>query len=294
VRSRSDASFLSVAGDGFWAAVIHDPLPIGLVAVGLVAGTSVLLDVVPSGPLLLAAFSGTALVYGIDRVLSRSPEDRLNRPERVAWRRRRGGVFWVEGAGLVGALVYALLHLRPATIGVAAVLGAVGVLHSVRALPGGRRLKALGGIKPFIVAGVWSVGAVALPVVEARAPVTVAVGALCAYRFVFILPNILLADWADREGDAAAGLNPWAVRWSRHSLRVVSTTLLGMGVLGAGIGVFFLGASVLLLVDAVGYGLMVLGVWRLSPEVSSAHAFLLDFLVAWPIVVWGVQVLGVA
>lgn len=263
-------------------------------AVGLVAGTSVLLDVVPSGPLLLAAFCGTALVYGIDRVLSRSPEDRLNRPERVAWRRRRRGIFWVEGAGLVGGLVYALLHLRPATIGVAAVLGAVGVLHSVRALPGGRRLKALGGLKPFIVAGVWSGGAVALPVIEARAPVTVAVGALCAYRFVFILPNILLADWADREGDAAAGLNPWALRWSRHSLRVVCTTLLGAGMLGAGVGAVFLGAPALLILDAVGYGLMAAGTWTLYPDTSPAHAFLLDLVVAWPIVVWGVHVLGVA
>ncbi len=163
-------------------------------------------------------------------------------------------------------------------------------MHVLPLLPGGRRLKSAGLFKPLSVVATWALGAVVLPVVEAGAPLTLAVGGLVGYRFLLILPNVLLADWADREGDAAAGVGSWALRWSRRSVQGTSTVLLGVALMGAVLAVGW-GAPLLLLLDAVGGVLMGAAVWLLRPEADALHLLWLDLIVAWPVmdglVLWG-------
>jgi 4-hydroxybenzoate polyprenyltransferase len=270
----------------------HDPLPVGGIAVALMLGTTALLGLPVDGPLLGLACCGTALVYLADRALGLSPEDRVNRPGRRRWRRRFRGWIRVEAALLALAAAVLVPLLQWKTLTVAAALGGVGALHVLPVLPGGSRLKAVGFLKPYAVAGVWAVGAVLLPVVEAGRSVTAPVLWLTAYRFALILPNLLLADWADRAGDAAAGLRTWAQGWSRRSVQGAGTGLLAVALLGAGGAVAMGAAPPLLLVDAVGGLLLGGALWRLRPGASAGHALLLDLLVGWPVVTWGVWVLG--
>jgi 4-hydroxybenzoate polyprenyltransferase len=152
-------------------------------------------------------------------------------------------------------------------------------------------LKTLGLGKPLVVAGAWALGAAVLPAIEAGQSITLEIIGLAGYRLAFILPNVLLADWGDREGDAAAGLRPWTEAGTGRLLRIGVTALL---LTGAGLAVGLSRGAIpawLLLIDGLGLVWMGGAVWGLEPERPS-HRWLMDLVVAWPVVPalvnWGI------
>lgn len=283
--SESGVSLLPRCSSG-WSFLRHDPLIIGGVALALTLGTTALLGLSVDEPLLGVAFCGTALLYLADRGLGLSPEDRANRPGRGRWFRQHQGWVRAEAVGLTSGLLLLLPLLQWYTIILSVVLGSIGLVYVLPLLPTGRRLKSTGLFKPVSVATAWALGAVILPVVECGEPLTLAVWGLIAYRVLLIVPNVLLADWADREGDAAAGVETWALRWSWRSVQGTSTVLIGMALLGAVVAVGWGAAPLILLLDAFGGVLMGVAVWRLQPEADSLHVLWLDLIVAWPVVDW--------
>jgi len=264
---------------GIGAACVHDPALVGGVAVALMLGTYGLFGVPVDLPLVVAGFCGTTLTYLFDRVWADPPEDRVNRPARVAWVRAHPRWLAAE-AGLLFALGGAMgLYLAPTTLVWVGALGMVAGLHVVRQGQGG-----LGGVpKPVVLAGAWAVGGALLPLVDAGRPLGLEALLFCGYRGGFILPNLLLADWADRKGDAAAGLTPWAVGWTARQVRWTATASLLLAAAAAG-GWGALGAPLLLVVlDAVGLLLMAGVVWGLEPT-QPRTLLLADLVVAWPLV----------
>lgn len=252
-------------------------------------GTGALMQVSVSAPLLVAAFCGTALVYGADRGVVAGPEDEWNRPRRTRWVRAHRAWLYGEGVVLGGIGLLALSALRPRTLVWAGAVAGLGGLHL---MSGGtsRLLPPLGVGKPLLVAGTWAVGSTLLPLVEAGAPLGGAAWALAGYRLLFILPNVLLSDWGDRAGDRAAGLSPWTVWGTGRGLRWGATALLVGAILGA-VGAGWQGGRPLLWgVDAGGALLMIVAVWGATPQ-RAAHRFGLDAIVAWPVVTalaaWG-------
>jgi 4-hydroxybenzoate polyprenyltransferase len=273
----------TLAAEGEWAAALcHDPLPIGGVAVALLLGTYALLGVAPSLPLLVAGFCGVALVYSVDRGVVVSPEDAVNHPGRQRWVREHRRWLGLERVGLLLGGGVALSFLSMKTVLWAGVGALLAGLHLLPAGRWGRPLKRTGLAKPLAVAAAWAVGGTVLPVVEAGGGVSVEVAVLAGYRLLFILPNVLLADWGDRRGDAAAGLRPWADGGRGTGLRWAATGLLG-GAAGLAVALHaMIGATGLLLVDALGLLWMGGAVWWLDPE-RPRHRLLLDLLVAWPL-----------
>ena len=269
---------------------MYDPLPIGGIAIALMLGTYGLFNPVASIPLLLAAGCGTALVYSVDRWGVHSPEDAINHPKRRRWGKEHRRWLVVEAMLLLVVGSGAVAHLRPATVLAAGGLSLLAGLHLVSVKRWGRPLKAWGMGKPVIVASAWAMGSTLLPVIEAGKGVGSKEIVFTGYRFLFIVPNVLMADWADRAGDAAVGLQTWTTGWTRRKLQVVSTFLLGLGMAGA-VGAVYGGFTPLLLIDAFGLSLMLAAVWRVHPGASPRRLFLLDVIVAWPVVVWAVTVL---
>ncbi len=263
------------------AFLLHDGLPIGGIAVGVMLGTYALLGATPSGPLLVLAFCGTALVYQFDRTLGFSPEDRYNRPERHAWGRAHRGFVWSTALLCIAAAGVALTMIRPAVVLAGAALGALGLLYVAPVL--GRRLKSLGWGKPLVVAGTWALGGVLLPALEAGRAVTLGVVALVAYRFVIVLANALLADWADRVGDTKAGLRTVAARWPARAVFRRVRGLLGAALVG-GVAVAVGYGLPLLGVDLVGVVLMLGIVGRIEARATPMRRLALDAVVAWPLV----------
>lgn len=288
-------------------------MTVGLIAVALVLGNSVLLGVPLSLPLLTAAFCGSSLVYWSDRVLGYSPEDIDAHPDRVAWVRSHRTVLTVEAAALSAGLLFVLPMLRVDTLMAAALCGLLGLVHVVPVLPGRRRMKALPWGKRTSIAATWAVGSTVLPWLEhgrlaevdlpaaglpeaglpeagawAGGEASVFVLALLtAGRGLLVWANVALADWADRDGRYSTELRGIAEdrrpRQSEGSVRrgaVVAAAVGGGCALAAGM----LGPAPLSLamVDALGAGVMALAVTRLHPSRHPQHLLWLDLAVAWP------------
>lgn len=259
----------------------HDPLPVGVVALCLMLGTYGLLEIPVDFALLSAALCGTTLAYLVDRERPSSPEDRVNHPERLAWVASHREWLAVEAAVLFAAGCASVLYLSWEVL-IAAV--ALGVLAGLHVLPGEAGVLQRGGIaKPVSIAGAWAVGGTILPLIEAGHFVGAGGFLFALYRFLFILPNLLLADWADRSGDARADGRSWTSGWSARRVRWVATGLLGIALCGAGLWAVASLRPTLVIVDAVGIVLMLAVVWGLNVDRPS-HAFLADLVVGWPAV----------
>ncbi|MCS3657697.1 hypothetical protein [Salinibacter ruber] len=262
-------------------ALYHDPAPVGGVAVALLTGTYGLFGLPVDLPLLVVGFCGVTLIYAADRVWGSAPEDRVNRPDRVAWVRAHQGWLAVETMGLFAVGGALLPYLAWPTLLWTAVLGSVAVLH-VRWGAGGRPVL-VGLAKPGAIATTWAAGGALLPFVEAGAPVGIGAFLFFGARTLFILPNLLLADWGDRRGDIKAGLAPWAPRWTLRRVRWAATGGLAAAALGALGWAVVARAPVLVGIDAVGLLLMGGTVWGMDPT-RPRDAFLADLVVAWPVV----------
>ena len=279
-----------IDGPGWWEALYHDPLPVGGIAVALMLGTSALVRVPVSFPLIIAGFCGAALVYSFDRSATASPEDNWNHPRRRAWVRTHRGWLTAEGVALFFGGTVALFFLASDTLLVVGGLAGAAGVHLALGRSDGALRTAFGVGKPVLITAAWAVGGVFLPVMEAGASVTGGVGVLLAARLLFVLPNVLLSDWGDRKGDAAAGLHSWTVWGTARGLRLVATGLLLGALTAMGTAGLWFDRFLLFAVDALGPLLMLGVVWTVDPE-RPAHRFLLDAIVAWPgvtaLVAWG-------
>jgi len=277
----ADPSSSPVLRSGLSAALYHDPAVVGGVAVALMLGTMGLFGLPVDLPLLVAGFCGTTLTYLADRAWSAVPEDRVNRPGRVAWIRAHPRWLAAESAVLLPVGGAMLLYLDPLTILCTMGLGVVAGGHVL--LRGRGEASFWGFPKPVAIAAAWAAGGALLPLVEAGPPLGVGALLFFCYRGLFILPNLVLADWADRQGDAAAGLAPWAAGWTARQVRWVATTSLLVAALGAAIWAFSGTMPLLVGVDAVGLLLMAGVVWGLDPK-RPYTAVLADLVVGWPLV----------
>lgn len=261
------------------AALYHQPSVVGCVAVGLMLGTAGLFSISVDVSLLVAGFSGTTLAYMLDRVWARSPEDAINHPLRVRWVESHLCWLAVETVllfAVAGASVFFLnWKVQVGTL----VLGGVALFH---VWPQGTGfIQRRGMTKPLIIAAAWAVGGTLLPLLEAGIALWPGFLLFVVYRFLYILPNLLLSDWTDRRGDTAAGLNPWARRWTHQEVRWMATTGLAFALIGAGVWASVGVVPLLVGIDAVGLVLMTIIVWAFDLG-RLGHAFLSDLVVGWP------------
>ncbi len=266
---------------GIVAVLCHDPALVGGVAVALMLGTYGLFGLPVDLPLLVAGFCGTTLAYLVDRGWAYSPEDRVNRPGRMAWTRAHMRWLTAETTVLFALGGAMAPYLNGSTLLCTGLLGSVALLQVWPLGPGGAFL---GGIlKPIAIAGAWAAGGALLPLIEAGQSLGAGPMLFFGCRWLFILPNLLLADWGDRVGDAEAGLAPWAAGWTVRQVRWMATISLLLAATGAVI--WAVGGTIPLLVgfDALGLVLMAGVVWGLDPA-RPRTALLADLVVGWPLV----------
>lgn len=257
------------------AIVYYSNLAIPFVAAGLTLATIVALGIEPSAWVLALVTSGAYLIYVVERAWLMGPEDVHNHPDRVAWivRHRSGMILTTMGAVAVHALALsrvASVQLIP----IVALLVAVAGVYCLPILPGGERLKSIWFLKPFIIAAAWSLGTVVLPALVVGQLEPGLIYTLCFYRFLFLLPNTLLADVPDVAGDATVGLATIASRLS-ESVPLVAQVIAGLlPVVG-----FLLWAltdlSWYIVIDSL-IGLVFLGAYRAARKEGTAPRIFYD------------------
>ncbi|MEZ4700084.1 MAG: UbiA family prenyltransferase [Rhodothermales bacterium] len=270
--------------------LLYGNLQIPLVAAGLLGATPLWFDAPLQGPLMLAGAGGAFLLYQIDRAWHTSAEDAHNQPDRLQWvhRHRRYTLFSTLASLL--AIGVAWPYLSPRTLGAGAVLGVAGVLYLFPLLPGKTRLKGNWLIKPLAIAGGWALGATLLPTLEAGRLPDGQVALLFVYRLLFLLPNVLLADWPDRDGDRREGLRSVAQFLGETSMRRVAQLTCGAALAVGGVLAWRSGWPPPAWIDLAGPVIMALLVSRPMPASRWFYTLALDLAAAWPLV--GVAIAG--
>lgn len=256
----------------------------GLVAVGFMLGTYAILDLPVHLPLLVLGGCGTFLVYQADRSLFISPEDRFNHPERISWARDHSLYLVVSSVVACGVAIAMLFLVGPP---VRWFVGTYALAGAAYAIPGFRDRFRSTGVhlgKPVIVALGWSLGGVMLPVVQAGAIPYPAAVLLVLYRFGFVFPNPLLADWFDRSGDTRTGIFTPAAFMSATSLQQISQLVLVLIIAGAVVAIIGWEAPNVLWIDLLGPLFMVMMVSRRLSPARWFYQIALDGIVAWPAV----------
>lgn len=262
----------------------HSGLLAGGVALSVILGTYALTGLAPSGPILGLAGCGTLLVYLLDRTWFAGPEDRVNKPERVAWvRRHRRGLLVTALAAGAGA-GWAALLLRPETLLLAAALGLCGGAYALPVLRGNLRVKQVRHLKPVLIGLAWTVGGVWLPLVEAGRPGHAWVLPLMLYRLMYVLPNLFLADIPDWEGDGQAGAHNLADPAERDGRLRRVRALVGLGLAGGLLWAGLLKGPRLLLVDLIGLFAMLALLARPYGRPGWYYTLVNDLVVGWPLV----------
>lgn len=267
---------------GLRNALMYSNVHIAFVAVCFLAGTYAVLELPLSIPLLVAAGSGAFLIYQLDRAFLSSPEDALNNAERQAWVASHKRYVWSSALIAVLLVGASLPGIRLHTLIGGLLLALVGGSYMLPLLPQRRRLKGIGSLKPIVIGGVWAVGGVVLPLLEAGESLSLGVVAFLGYRFLFLLSNAFLADWPDRTGDESVGVRTVATRLSARQLQGLCITTLAMAIGMGTVSFYLLEAPLLSYVDLGGPVLFMLVVFRPWPISRWFYNFVIDMIIAWP------------
>ncbi len=267
--------------------VLYGNLQIPVVAIGLMTGSAALLGKSLTWPLLTASGAGAFLIYLIDRAWLIRSEDPVNQPERVAW--YTADPLYAVGAFSLGGIVLGVsaLKLSWPVVFAGGLLGCAGMAYLREYGTDRDRIKGHWLYKPLSISGAWTLGTVLLPAFASGWDFNVQLVALIVYRFTFIAPNIILADWPDRVGDAAASLNSLAVLKGDAGVRNWATALAFLAFAVGLAQMLYFSWPLPLWIYLGGPLLMIYAAQRPFDGAHWFYGLVVDLIVAWPLVTAG-------
>lgn len=194
----------------------------------------------PGGRAVALVFAATLLVYNLDAVLPFKHREPAGASGRKAWQQRhRGALAGLAAAAALGSAYLFFMdgwwHYLPLLVP----LAALALLYS---WPLGRwrgrpvALRDVPLLKVFLIAGVWSLITVGLPVLALHRPWAEAQG-LLDQRFLLVLALAIVFDIRDYGRDRAAGTRTFPGVLGVAGARLLSLALLAAAVaLGLGRG----------------------------------------------------------
>ena len=146
--------------------LLYSNLHIPIIAASLLASTTVLLGISWSTPLIILASAGAFLIYQIDRIWLKSPEDVINQPARVRWHRENRSANLLLFILAIASILIAVWWISRVTLIVCFALGVLGIVYLLPFGQASFRLKGVWFGKPVVIALCWSFGSVFLPIME--------------------------------------------------------------------------------------------------------------------------------
>ncbi|NND72454.1 MAG: UbiA family prenyltransferase [Rhodothermales bacterium] len=254
----------------------YSQLHIGLVAIALCSASYSLLESQRNEVVVLLCFCGATVVYVFDRLVH-DGADEANHPSRTRWfEAHRSHIWWLSRL-LAVACVPLVWMLNPLQILLAAILASIGLGYVVPPRP----LRDLRRLKPFLIAGAWTIAVVGLAGLDAginRGSVLL----LLAYRFAYLVPNTMISDLLDAPGDRDVGYETVATTLTIPQVKavVLVSIICAVGILLSGLSFGVLPAIVVL--DAAG---MLIYLPFVGNEVTGERKrFFLDCALIWPLI----------
>jgi 4-hydroxybenzoate polyprenyltransferase len=210
---------LAILSERIISFLVYNSLFISLVCVFLTYSSFQFLNITPNNTLLIAVFLSTFSVYSLNR-LTDLEEDSVNVPEREAFVRGKEKIllFLCIVSYAVAILLGALVN--PLTIIVLLFPLVIGVLYSIEVSHKVPRLKNIPGMKNFIVALSWTVGAVFIPF-SCQFPGISNTLLIFFFFFAKLMVNAISFDVRDIEGDKKSGVKTIPVLLGRSKTKIL-------------------------------------------------------------------------
>jgi 1,4-dihydroxy-2-naphthoate octaprenyltransferase len=177
------------------------------------------------------SFAFTWLFYTYDR-MHFTEEDQLNNPERTAWYQRQ--TYLKPLLNITTILLIGFVALRPAIILPVAIGIIPCVLYAKPLKLGGYRfsLKALPGMKAYLVAFLWVLLTVYFPIISTNSPLPQTLNIFNYSLMVafFIMLQISTNDLRDIKGDNQANIKSFAVILGDKKARLLGLLFIVFGV----------------------------------------------------------------
>ena len=176
-------------------------------------------------------------------------------------------------------LVWMAFHMKFSVLVVALFLGLLNLLYAIPLIKR-RNLRAIGGIKVFLIALIWAGVTVLFPVMDAAAALQSESVFLLFQRFLYVLVLLLPFEIRDMKYD------PPELQTLPQKIGIRNTQLLGVGllILIAAVNFFNNVPSSVLMVDFLIYLLTAVMVWKAS---GDRHPLYTSFWVEGIPILWG-------
>lgn len=167
----------------------------------------------PLTPAPLVAGLLTFAVYGNDRIADVETDAKTS-PARATFVRRNQDLLYNMSAVAYGLGVSLAALGGPVAFAMAFLPGVVWLCYASDLMPDVASIKPLKKvfiINSTLVATVWAVGMVFLPIVFVGAPITTATGVIFLFFFLTAFANVEIPNVGDYAGDREAGVETFAV-----------------------------------------------------------------------------------
>jgi len=194
----------------------------------------------PLSPAPLVAALLTFAVYGNDR-LADVEADAKTSPARAAFVRRNQDLLYSLSAVAYGLGVALAVLGGPVAFAMAFLPGVVWLCYASDLFPNGARLKPLKRVfilNSTLVAAVWAVGMVFLPIVFVGAPITGTSGVVFVFFFLATFINVEIPNVGDLAGDREVGVKTFPVVFGVDGTRnaLYGVVAIVVGILGIAFG----------------------------------------------------------
>jgi len=261
----------------------HSNLHISFVAAGVVMGSYAFADERSSFAYVILAAAGALLVYHTDRAVFNSEEDKGNAPHRLEWYGRHRSYLIVSTILAILGIGVSVFILPVYVLISGAILGVLGLLYAAPLFNRKLRLKNIPIVKSVLILFCWVGGGLVLPLWGSVSATTLVLFAL--YRCLYLLPNLLLAEWVDSPGDTIVGIRSMGASMSIRAIRITAV-LSFLGAVACSITLIYHGVnSILLAVDMIGFCATIWMINSIS-KWSTNHIVWLDLLVGFPAITW--------
>ena len=228
---------------------VYGNFHISFIAFAFMQVTAILFNLTLPLSVVVCICSGAQFVYTLEHRAG-GLEDASNHADRTAWHGTHGLFGDAILLGSLALMLACLPFLNARVLLGAAIISAISVGYYRPLFTRLPPLRRVNFGKPLVVAVVWAVATIAIPVAAAGAAPTGLVVTFFGYRVLVLTANLIVADANDRIGDQKAGLRTFGTTLTRNA----NCNLVALISLAAAIIAFFLssmGLSLLLFCESI-------------------------------------------